>query len=318
MNDLSPALKNWIPLKLFFDKGEQLCSWLFTGDENFSEPFFDGTISKCRKLAPNHSRYKAVSNIEMIQQWAANIDAVEPVAIIFHVSRCGSTLATQQLGIDEANIVLSEVPFFDELLRAKEKFTGADKEQLFKKAVSFYAAKKNPLNQRCFIKTDSWHIFFYKELRKSFPGIPFILLYRRPDEVIRSHRKRRGMHAVPGLIDPELFGLDKEKTASMNFDEYLAKVLEQYFAGFLNILKKDPLSFPVNYNEGAMAVIKKITAVSATPVTAACWEQMKQRSAYHAKYPDQVFNESVTATEIEDYLQPAFELYDNLEKIRLK
>src|SRR5437016_3848077 len=233
--NISSALANWIPYKLFFDEGRPFCEWLYTGDEDFTEPFFDETIVKCRQF--NNRGRKSTSSIDILPHWSNEIESVPPSAFIFHVSRCGSTLASQLLALDRTNIVLSEVPFFDTLLRSGKNIP----RQLLKAAIAFYAPVKN-YRKRLFIKTDSWHIFFYKQIRELYPQTPFILLYRRPDEVVRSQQKQKGMHAVPGLIEPALLGFDENEVQHMNLNEYIARVLEKYLEALLHIVEKGALA----------------------------------------------------------------------------
>ena len=209
---ISSMLENWVPYKLTSGEDRLQCEWMYTGDKEFTEPFFDETISKCRQLYCRDR--KSVSSVDILSQWSNEIESVPPSAFIFHVSRCGSTLASQLLALDRGNIILSEVPFFDALLR--KSIAG----ESLKAAISFYAPVKKD-RRRLFIKTDSWHVFFYKQIRNLYPATPFVLLYRRPDEVMRSQQKRRGMHAVPGLIESSLFGFEKEEVYQMTQDEYL-------------------------------------------------------------------------------------------------
>ncbi|MDP4261971.1 MAG: sulfotransferase family protein [Bacteroidota bacterium] len=313
------ALQNWIPYQLFFEEGKAFARWLFIGNENFTEPFFDETIAKCKWTGHNSQSLKCISDMEILPEWSKDIESVEPSAFIFHVSRCGSTLASQLLALNPAHIVLSEVPFFDELLRWKNKTPGANEEELLRllqSAITFYAAKRNADADHLFIKTDSWHIFFYPLIRKLYPRTPFILLYRRPDEVIRSQQKRRGMQSVPGLIEPALFGFDKNEIQNIPLDEYMTKVLEKYFGAFLQILGKDALAFPINYKQGAVEMVKTIATVTSASISDNDMAKIKQRAAYHAKYPDQAFTEEPIQTTIPLYCKKAFELYEAVEKIR--
>lgn len=311
--EIKIALKNWIPYRLFLQEGNNFCKWLFVGDNDFTEPFFEETISGCLKLSQNSQRIKCISSAGILPQWSENLDTIQPTAFIFHVSRCGSTLATQLLGLNEANITLSEVPFFDEVLRSQK---GEQAAQLLQAAVSFYGNKRKPAQQRLFIKTDSWHIFFYPLIRKLYPATPFILLYRQPNEVIRSHQKRRGIQAVPGIIEPELFGFDRNEIMNLGLDEYMAKVLEKYFEFFIEIAEKDPLSLLINYNEGPLAIVEKVATASGFSFNKDEMDRMKQRSGYHAKYPQQVFSEEAIGSPVPGYLNAAIELYDKLEKLR--
>jgi hypothetical protein len=306
---ISSALANWIPYKLSFNEGQPRCEWLYTGDKDFTEPFFDETISKCRQL--NYRDRKSISSIEILPHWSGEIESVPPSAFIFHVSRCGSTLASQLLALDNANIVLSEVPFFDALLRSGKNVS----HQLLKDAITFYSPVKSH-RKHLFIKTDSWHIFFYKQVRELYPKTPFVLLYRRPDEVVRSQQKRRGMHAIPGLIEPTLFGFDKNEVQHMNQDEYLGMVLDKYFQTILNILEEDRNAIPVNYNEGPVAMVEKIAAIAGAPIGIAEMEKIKSRAMYHAKYPEQVFAEEAVRGPVPEFCKAAYEKYEALEKIR--
>jgi hypothetical protein len=307
--NISSALANWIPYKLSFDESRPCCEWLYTGDEDFTEPFFDETIAKCRPF--NNRSRKSISSIDVLPHWSNEIESIPPSAFIFHVSRCGSTLASQLLALDRTNIVLSEVPFFDALLRSGKNISP----QLLKAAMAFYAPVRNG-RKHLFIKTDSWHIFFYKQIRELYPQTPFILLYRRPDEVIRSQQKQRGMHAIPGLIEPALLGFDENEVQHMNQDEYIGKVLEKYFQAFLQILEKDALAFAVNYREGPVAMVEKIAGITGASIGNVEMENIKNRAVYHAKYPERVFAEEAIRDRVPEYCQAAYEKYEALEARR--
>ena len=63
MNEsISSALKNWVPIKLYEEQEAAYCRWLYTGNETFTDPFFDETIGKCWNLPENSAMYKTVSN----------------------------------------------------------------------------------------------------------------------------------------------------------------------------------------------------------------------------------------------------------------
>lgn len=305
---IQTALENWIPYKLSFVEEQPRCEWLDTREKDFTEPFFDETIAICRQ--DNFRPYRSVSSMDVLPQWSQEIESVPPSAFIFHVSRCGSTLASQLLAEDRANIVLSEVPFFDSLLRAGNIIS----HELLKDAIAFYSPVKD-FRMRLFIKADSWHIFFYKQIRELYPQTPFVLLYRRPDEVLRSQQKRRGMHAIPGLIEPALFGFEKDVT-QINQDVYLGEVLDKYFQAFLQVVEKDPLITLINYSEGPVAMVETIARITNTAISDANMEKIKSRAMYHAKYPEQIFSEEAIQDPVPDYCRAAFDKYEALDKIR--
>ena len=310
---MSP-LHQWVPYKLSAEPGQTICRWLYVGDQPFSEPFFDDTIDRCRSYSS--FRQHSVSNINLLKDWAEELPSVQPTAFIFHISRCGSTLLSQLLGLNPQHIVLSEVPFLDEILRTpykQEDYPSFEQIPTLQAAIHFYGQKRNGNETRLFIKTDSWHVFFYKTIRALYPGVPFILLYREPREVIHSHRKKRGMQAVPGVIEPAIFGFEEPLTSDL--DVHMANVMEKYFEMFLEIIHDDPNTLLVNYNEGMMRVMENIAAFTNIPLSKEELDQMQERCNYHAKFPEQVFAETTAPEERPSYLEKCLDLHAKLSAI---
>jgi hypothetical protein len=209
--------------------------------------------------------------------------------------------------------------FFDDLLRLPLKNQGwtIDQcERLFTAALKYYAQKRDGNERRLFIKTDSWHIFFYEQIRKVFPDVPFILLYRSPTEVLLSHTKQRGLQAVPGLIEPELFGFEPDNIANQSLDAYTAKVLERYLSRYIEITQKDKHVLLLNYNQGPMAMVQDIATFTSTPISDDIKLKMKERSGYHSKRPDQLFSGEATQ-HLPVFLKRADELYREVDAFRL-
>lgn len=317
---VSDAIAGWIPNKLFKREDLLYCHWLYTGDRRFSEPFFDETETACLGLAENAGRYRAVGSLDILPEWSATIDAAAPSAFIFHVSRCGSTLIAQLLGIPEQHIVLAEVPFFDALLRARISGQTNDDslaDALLPAAIRLYGRRRRGDESHLFIKTDSWHLCFYNQLRQLYPSVPFVLLYRRPDGVVRSQRRRRGMQSVPGIIEPAVFGFDADTSSSLSLDEYMVCVLHHYFTILLEVAQTDPQALLVNYNEPIADIMERVTAASHLSINDTYRQQIAERSRYHAKYPDQVFQEPVAADPLPASLEPVMDLYRQLDALRL-
>jgi hypothetical protein len=112
----SSALSKWLPYKLFYYQNQILCRWMYAGEKTFTEPFFDETVLKCLSHPYNSNPFKSVADVQLLHQWSHSIDYIKPTAFIFHVSRCGSTLLSQLLSLSAQNIVLSEVPFLDDII----------------------------------------------------------------------------------------------------------------------------------------------------------------------------------------------------------
>jgi hypothetical protein len=317
-NQVDNIVKGWVPVKLYPGDKDLQCRWLYVGNKKFTEPFFDDTIAARRVLPENGFLNKRMSSVDELADRVKEVDAVKPTAFIFHISRCGSTLISQMLGMQPSNIILSEVPFFDELLRyGKKQDCMAEILPQLKAAIGLYSAKHNKNQQHLFIKADSWHIHFYKELRALYPTVPFFLLYRKPVEVLRSQQKKRGMHALPNFLEPAIFGFNKNDIEQMHLDEYIALVLEGYLISFLEILQNDRSAYAVNYHDGAMQIVDTIAAVTGIQISEEEKQLMQQRAGFHAKFPTQVFSEEMPDEPAPAFLKISCELYNKIEEIRL-
>lgn len=309
------SLKHWVPYKLIEKEDQVFCEWLFVGDKAFEEPFFDETIRICKRLPENRAGEKNLSPLSSLTEWSENIEAVPPAVFIFHVSRCGSTMVSQLLCTCQDFIVLSEVPFLDEVLRLPVKY-GYDNARLFTKALKFYSRKRVGSEKCVFIKLDSWHILFYKEIRTLFPHVPFILLYRSPDEVVRSLNKHAGIHCIPQIIDPILFGINEPVITSSDFYNYPIRVIEKFLQAYVEVMEKDLNVFLLNYHQGFIPIIEAIGRIAGITFSGNEWHQMKERLVFHSKYPGMYFSEEPITHNPDEKFNKLFELYYQLEKFR--
>ena len=312
-------LRHWIPYKLRLMEEQPVCRWLYLADEPLNAPFFDDTQQRCLSHPYNSQPLSVVSSLDGLIDMAQTVPSVAPSAFIFHVSRCGSTLLSQLLSLDERHIVLSEVPLLDTLLRLTDRAkTGPEpqQEQAFQAVIQLLGQQRSGQETHVFIKTDSWHILAYETIRRLYPTTPFILLYRSPDAVVRSQRNRRGMQAVPGMIQPEFFGFTPEEVAGVELDAYMAAVLKRYFEEFLLVAEKDSNCLLINYEADGMTMMDQLMQFLNLAPDEADYAAMKHRCGYHGKYPDQKFMGDEIEAALPDYLQPAMALYQQLEKKR--
>jgi hypothetical protein len=307
--------ENDLPYKL---SNEGKCEWLRVDGKRFTEPFFDGTIRRCITAQRSEIKQRE-TGVDEIPKLARLLPAVKPAVIIFHISRCGSTLATQAFATSANLIVLSEVPFFDNILQwplHNADFAGQyDTIGLFEASLRFYGRKRHPGEENVIIKTDCWHIFFYAIFRRLFPDVPFILMYRNPPEVLRSLMKVPGMQVVPQLVAPEIFGLPGMPEV-YNPSCYTATILEKMFGKFIFVARNDANTVLVNYNEGPVAAIKKIALAAGLSIGDEEFSRMKERAHYHSKRPGEQFLDE-PAADVPEHLKHALDLYGTLDGLRL-
>lgn len=220
-------LAGWAPIRVYWRGQEAMVDWCHLGGLRFSAPFFEQTIHEalCR---PFGLIFRHQTSLEELIDLHSDRPGLDPAGFIFHMSRCGSTLVSQMLAAAPENIVISEAGPIDFVLRAQSPgavLSEAQRIQWLRGVVSALARPQGLRDKHCFIKFDAWHVLQLPLIRSAFPAVPWIFLYRDPAEVMVSHRREPGGQTVPGVLHPQLFGLDTISVGMIPPDEYCARVL---------------------------------------------------------------------------------------------
>lgn len=288
MENVKDCIANWIPIKLIEKENEVYFEWIYFSDIPFADPFFEETIAKCRSHSYNSKSFKLISTAENLIDWSKELDFVELKGLVFHVSRCGSTMLSQSLATSSENIMVSEAPIIDQILRS-DAFDADTKSVLLKSVIRLLGQKRFSEQKNLIIKLDAWSIFKASYLRSVFPEIPFALLYRNPGEVLRSHQKMAGMHMVPNIIPLSVFGITSKEIQEVSFQQYQALVLEKYFQGFLDFYEIDNKVIMLNYNDGMKNVIERFISFIDVDFSENEINLMLERLKKHSKNESVVF-----------------------------
>jgi len=288
MENINHPLFNWIPVTLIEKDNEIYFEWIYLADLKYADPFFDETLAKCKSHPYNSKPFKVISTVENLIDWSNELISVELKSLVFHVSRCGSTMLSQSLASSSENVMISEAPIIDQILRS-DLFSLDKKTILIQSIIKLLGQKRFPEQQHLIIKLDAWHIFNSTYLRSIFPELPFALLYRNPTEVLKSHQKMMGMHMVPNVLPSNVFGISPKEINEVSFEQYGALVLEKYFQGFLDFYKTDQNVVMLNYNEGMKAVVEKFIGFIKVDYSNAELEKMYDRLKRHSKNESAVF-----------------------------
>lgn len=298
---------HFIPERLLAGDGETRCCWIDLGDARYSEPFFELTVAKRRwALAATET-----SSLREVCERAAAASAPDPTAFVFHVSRCGSTLVSQLLALDERAIVLSEPPILDEVLRSGLP----QREQLFGAALRLLCRRRFGTEERAFLKTDSWHIFDAPDLRRLYPQTPFLLLYRFPEAVLASHRKARGRQMVPGLVGGAAARIEYDPQRH-TLDGYAAAVLERMYRAMLQFASLDANSLLLSYDEGFPDVFFRMASWLGMSLDEPALRRIRERCVYHSKTPHHPFRDEAAAPITDIDLTSLRTLHERLEDLR--
>lgn len=262
MVDRPERLDGWYPVLV---KGDDLY-WRNLGSRKLTDPFFFDSLQGIEKSC-------CKTSFSVLDEFP---EQLAPAAFVFHMSRCGSTLLCQLLSTLDSFSVLSEPPAVDFFLREHHARPGA--EAILRKLIAALGQKRFAAEQRFLLKLDSWHIEHLPLLRRAFPEVPFIFLYRKPGEVMASHRKQRGRQMVPGLVDMPSF--DPEEIAPGDLDGYAERVLRH----FLNeALKHRGELVLMNYSQFPGVVWSELIDILGIVVSDDEVEAMQHKAGSHSK-----------------------------------
>lgn len=241
-----PDLRGWIPIRVASREGHVFADWCQLGERRFIEPFFEQTIEKCLRQ-PFSLVFRHETTMEALCEWAERAPGVPPAGFIFHQSRCGSTLAARMLAAVEENIVISEAPPIDAVLRVP----GIDEAQRIAWLRGMVSALGQPRaggERRMFIKFDAWHTFSLPLIKAAFPEVPWIFVHRDPLEVLVSQMRSRAAWMVPGVTTWVPPGIDPATAWQIPAEEYIARVLAGVTMAALDALG-DGSGRVVNYRD---------------------------------------------------------------------
>jgi hypothetical protein len=117
-----------------------------------------------------------------------------PDGLVFHMSRCGSTLVAQMFAALPDSMVVSEPPPLDDVLQIS-LLGGADTAIAALRAMSAAFGRRG--GRPFVLKLDAWHALALPLFRRAFPDTPWVFLYRDPVEVLVSHMRQRGSQMLP-------------------------------------------------------------------------------------------------------------------------
>jgi len=294
--------ENWLPSKLFEKEGELFLEWIYLWDVHLAKPFFDETLTCCRlknSMKGAEQKGKRVTSIEFLSEVAQYLDSVDPSLFIFHTSRCGSTLSTQILSLNSQNIVFPEYLIVDSILRAQiqgNSVTIEKRKEWLRNLIKIIGQKRFPEEKRLIVKLDSWHFQFHGMIRELYPEVPFAILYREPDAILRSNQKQWGMQFVSELIPPSIFNIEVDTSTPFSMIEYADQVLRSMYSSILKIAVSDKNIILLDYCNGMVENLMNLIKILNIESSFMNQKEVIERLQFHSKNPNNIF--------MEDEVQP--------------
>ncbi|MFM5948693.1 MAG: hypothetical protein ACKOPM_05595 [Novosphingobium sp.] len=209
MSDWPPS--GWLPTRSVFTPDGPAFDWLWFGDKPLNQPFFEDDVRRASAL-PLNWLLRIRTGLPALIAGAENHQSLPLHGLVFHMSRCGSTLAAQMLGAVPGHAISSEPEPLDAVLRWSAE-SGASLDQAIAAIRAIVAALGRVRIQggtRHFIKLEVWHTLFLPLLRQALPQVNWIYLHREPTEVLVSLRDMPSHHIIPSVIPPGYFGLSEQ------------------------------------------------------------------------------------------------------------
>lgn len=284
----------WLPAEVAQVDGRAAVAWLRFGQRRLAESFYDDSLVHQRFL-PFNRLFAVRTPLDDLEAWVGALPALEPAGLVFHMSRCGSTLAARMLAASPAHVVLSEAAPINAITQRAD-LDDAAKVTLLRAMVAALGQARNG-ESRLFLKLDCWHSRDLPLFRRAFPDAPWIFLYREPIEVMVSQTRRRGAQMVPSLVPPSTFGLDLAN--GVPDDDYCARVLAAVCEGAARYHPAGGGRL-VNYRQLPEALFTEILPHFGVTPSDAEVGAMRAAALRDAKAPEQAF-----APDVQDKRQAA-------------
>lgn len=277
----------WMPVDAVVVNGRPGLAWMDVGEARLKEPFFQQTVDRLR--AENPECEERFTEFDTLVQLEKTFDSVAPTGFIFHSSRCGSTLLANACRAITDAIVLSEPPAVDKLVA--RFITDADehgtKEKLYsiflRIVVKALGQRRTGQERHFFIKFACCSVSRIHSIRRIWPNVPWVFLYRDPVETIVSN-----MQNCPAwMLDRDrrvlasIIGSSHCAIAKMSAEELCARSLASFYSTAHLVANDHTLL--LNYNQLSLAEISDALQFFGVRPTATEMETIARQSQTYSK-----------------------------------
>ena len=255
----NPIANGWMPIDAVVHEGRPGLWWMDMRGISLSEPFLEQTVNRVRGLA----REEKFTEFDAVIQLEKTLDSVSPTGFIFHASRCGSTLVANACRALDHSIVLSEPAAVDKLVARFS--TDADspvKEALYsvvlRGVVTALSQRRNEDDNRLFLKFSCCSVAQVRRIRRIWPKVPFLFIYRDPAEIVVSN-----LNNVPTWLedsDPrvlaDMIEVAADEILLMSREERCARAIGAFFGHASSLANENGML--LNYSEISISTIQRV------------------------------------------------------------
>ncbi len=276
-------LARWTPIRFDLSGASPVVDWADLSQERFSEPFFDQTVA--RWASGPRARPLVRTGLEALVA-LDNEPSLEPAGMIFHLSRCGSTLVSRLLGTLPGAVVVAEPSPLNALLGLNPgRVSEATLTRMVRLLVRALGRCRHGDERHLVLKCTSWNIRRRSVLAAAFPETPWIWVQREPAHVLASVLATPPGWLGLGVTPPrsaELFGLDPVAVPARARVEFAARAL----GAMLDAAATDPAGrLSIDYAELPGAVWQRVAPHFGLEADSAALERMVEESRFYSKDP---------------------------------
>ena len=275
--------KPYFPFRFAAQNCEMEISMAQLPEGVFDLPFYNDGVEKYFFESPMN-RVQIIKNIDLCLD-LESLPQKEPSGFMFHMSRCGSTLASQLLSCLDQHRVVSEATVISHYLASCKQGEVVYDKNHFQWLVKSFGQLKNGIQSNYFIKFNSWNVLFLETILEAFPDVPWIFIGRNPIEIMVSNYNKPTAPILWQLKhNPLAQSLLKEAP-----DNLFDLPIEEYFGLFLAEFLKTAMKFLpnggkfVDYKELCNSAPSILDAHFNLSMSHDEFQKMKNRARYNAK-----------------------------------
>ena len=291
----------WFPIRLYAAGGEIRVQW-FRRDAGlcFDDRYFHATVARAAKRPFNLAFYRE-TGVESLAQIANSTAALPLRGMLFHLSRCGSTLVSNAFGARFDVLLLSEAGPINDVLGLPDLSDDA-RIALLRDVVAVLSRAQRSGQIGCIAKLDAWHVRSLRLFEAAFPGVPWIFLHRDPCEVLVSHL-RTPSFMMSALNAHATLGLSVVDAVPIPRETFCSSVI----AGILDAMRAaapGPQRL-VAYDELPGAIWTRIGPAFGLPFAESTVARIRAEAGTHAKDPARTFTSDTEEKQAAAQMLPA-------------
>ncbi len=292
-----PASKippGWLPAAV--SGGRAVIRWIYVGREPLAEAFLPETVRRLRASEP--PAVECETEVSVLERRPGEPSSAPPAGIIFHMTRCGSTLLANALRRADEAVVVSEsaaVARAMEWIGSPSSYWAGIGARLIESLTAVFANyQAHGKAGRVVIKCSSQEIRCLRELRAVWPRVPCLILIRNPIEVLVSNALKPSKLFLDWQDHPRVvpLGVPPAEVFDGGVVEFSAWMAGRFCSTALAVL--DAGCWVLDYAQITPEVAKKVARYFGLSLSDEGEQALTEVFQFHSKRPDRAFIEDST------------------------